>query len=339
MITNALKTTYQVPNRSQEQTQRFTDLITKAAQWAQDHQWVDDCFPDDRLGDIIIISWLLEKPLWWEERFTRAQKAAAHYYKDWDSYRKTIAVFVSTPRVKAAWSKLHPDLDPEEYFSTPGCRPHPDEIKQNPIPKDRPSRNFPPGHRFFSDCQRETYARWIEWALWAGKPKPHVWFATFTFKDYVHERRAYGILLKWLRNLRRAYEDRPATCKVAGLKRGGQLRWIVASEWQVRNVIHYHLLISGVGLSELSRKRQEVRWETGNLNSGFCRIYDADPKAAPYLAKYIQKGNELQKGGYWRGLSSPNSVRCCQPNSDVDPQSKRPLDPSVESDLGSQAAA
>ena len=206
-------------------------------------------------------------------------------------------------------------------------------------PKLVPNNSLPAGHRFFPDCQRETYARWIEWAHWTGHPKPDVWFVTLTFKTYVYERQALTILKKWFGHLRQAYQDRPAAHKTAGLPRGGQLRLTIASEWQIREVIHYHLLISGVGLSELSRKRWEVRWMNGDRNAGFCRVYDADKKAAPYLAKYIQKGNELTRGGYWRGLTTPNSVRCCQPNSDADPQSNRPLDPSVESRRGIQAAA
>lgn len=197
---------------------------------------------------------------------------------------------------------------------------------------------LPPGHRFFPDCKRETYARWIEWGIWSGHPKPHVWFVTLTFKTYVYDSRSYGILLKWLRHLRQGYEDRPAASKTAGLTRGGQLRWIIATEWQVRNVIHYHLLISGVGLSELSRKRWEVRWMTGDRNAGFCRVYDADRNAAPYLAKYIQKGDELQRGGYWRALTTPNSVRCCQPRLDVELSVPSQEAPSVESRPDIQAA-
>jgi hypothetical protein len=188
----------------------------------------------------------------------------------------------------------------------------------NSISKNFPKVNLPAGHRFFRDCKRETFARWIEWGMWSGHPKPGVWFVTLTFKTFIEQWRSYKLLIKWLGHLRQGYED----------KGGHQLRWILATEWQVRNVVHYHLLISGIGLSELSRKRWEVRWESGDRSSGFCRIYDADRKAAPYLAKYINKGGELTWGGYWRGLSTPASVKCCQPT----------VQNSVESLAGSQAA-
>jgi len=175
------------------------------------------------------------------------------------------------------------------------------------LSKFPPKVKLPFGHRFFPDCQRETYARFIEWAMWSGHPKPGVWFVTLTFKTFLEAWRTHKLLLRWLGHLRTGYED----------KGGSQLRWICATEWQIRNVVHYHLLIAGQGLSELSRKRWEVRWETSDRFTGFCRIYDADRKGAPYLAKYIHKGNEIIRGGYWRGLITPGSVTCCRPNLSV----------------------
>lgn len=213
------------------------------------------------------------------------------------------------------------------------CHPLP------PVERSRPPLNSPPpGHRFFQDCKRETYARWIQWAMWSGHPKPDVWFATYTFKTYVHERRAYMILKRYMAHLDEGYHSKPTLPNTIGLRRTGRLRWIAAIEWQVRNVIHYHLLISGAGLSELSRKRWEVRWMTGDVNTGYCRIYPADINAGPYLAKYINKGGDLLRGGYWRGLKTPKTVTCCQPTLGSNPGFNWPLGSSVESSLELQAA-
>lgn len=167
---------------------------------------------------------------------------------------------------------------------------------------------LPSGHRFFRDCQRETYARWIEWAMWAGHPKPGVWFVTLTFKTFISEWRAWVLLKRWIGHLRESYTD---------IKGSDRLRWICAIEWQVREVVHFHLLITGDGLNDLSRKKWESRWEATDRITGFCRVYDADRKAAPYLAKYINKGSELSRGGYWRGLITPGSITCCMPNPSV----------------------
>ncbi len=166
---------------------------------------------------------------------------------------------------------------------------------------------FPSGHRFFPDCPRETWARFIEWGLWAGHPKPDVLFASMTFLTFIERWRSFVLLKRWLGHLRQGYED----------KGGYRLRWICATEWQIREVVHFHLLIAGVGLNDVSRKRWESRWESSDRSTGFCRIYDADRGAAPYLAKYMHKGGELTKGGYWRGLITPESVTCCRPGASV----------------------
>ena len=178
----------------------------------------------------------------------------------------------------------------------------------NNIAKNLPFVNtkvLPSGHRFFLDCKRETFARWIEWGMWSGHPQATVWFATMTFKAFIPAWRSYLLIKKFLGHLNDGYRDKAD-------KGGFQLRWILATEWQVRNVIHYHLLISAQGLDFLSRKRWERRWECIDRNAGFCRIYDADRKAAPYLAKYLNKsGCELNWGGNWQGLNSPGSLDCC----------------------------
>lgn len=196
------------------------------------------------------------------------------------------------------------------------CHPLPPVERTQPL-LDR----LPPGHRFFQDCKRETYARWIQWAMWAGHPKPDVWFVTLTFKTLVDNLKALLLLKRWLGHLRQSCED----------KGGCQLRWICTTEWQIREVVHYHLLITGVGLSDLSRKRWEVRWEAIDGRSGFSRIYEADRKSAPYLAKHTVKGDEIIRGGFWRGLITPGSVTCCQPRS--------PVQHSDESLVISQAAS
>jgi len=89
---------------------------------------------------------------------------------------------------------------------------------------------------------------------------------------------------------------------------GGQLKSFCATEWQQRGVIHDHLLLIGNGLGTLSRKRLEHRWEADG--GGYARCYEADKKAAPYLAKYTSKtlGGEVDWGGNWQGLNIPASV-------------------------------
>lgn len=163
-----------------------------------------------------------------------------------------------------------------------------------------PSVSLPDGHRFFADCERENNARFIQWAI--TRNDVDSWFVTQTFKQYQDPARAFLLFRRWAGHLSQALKDKGC----------GRLRWILAAEWQVREVIHLHSLVQGKELGSHSRKRWEVRWESLTMNTGFCRIYDADRKAAPYLAKYTSKtlGGEINVGGYWRGLNTPASVAC-----------------------------
>jgi len=166
----------------------------------------------------------------------------------------------------------------------------------------------PKGHEFFPDCEREVMAQWIKWAI-NLTDKPFL-FATLTFKYpvslYIAERKRN----EWLGRMSEAL--RQIT------KGSGYLRWISATEWQDRDVIHFHLIISGIGLELLSRKRWESRWRIINGNAKWnerftgCAIYPGRKKAAPYLAKHhIAKRGEIQRGGIWRGLRTPDALRIC----------------------------
>lgn len=157
------------------------------------------------------------------------------------------------------------------------------------------ARVLPPGHRFFSDCERETCARLIEWSL--GNCDD-AWFVTQTFKSYVNPLTAVRMNEQWIARLNVAIG-------------GHRLRWVRATEWQRRQVIHFHQLVLVCDSELPSRKRWEHRWKS--VGGGLSRIYDADRKAAPYLAKYLNKrlGGELQMGGAWLGYHTPASVSCC----------------------------
>ncbi|MBA7588444.1 hypothetical protein ES708_30502 [subsurface metagenome] len=155
---------------------------------------------------------------------------------------------------------------------------------------------LPLGHRFFPDPLREVNARHIQWTM--SRKGVSSYFVTLTFKDYTSPRRAEKMVRRWLARTQQSLNDTG----------GGWLKSFLATEWQKREVIHFHLLLVGNGLDSLSRKRIENRWEA--MGGGFARCYDAMHKAAPYLAKYTSKtlGGDMQRGGTWRGLQSPISV-------------------------------
>lgn len=175
------------------------------------------------------------------------------------------------------------------------------------ISKNLPKVNLPEGHRFFPDCERENWARFIQWSM--SRRKMSAWFVTHTFKEELRLNAADKVYRIWAGRLTQSLIDQG----------GSQLRWLRSTEWQIREVIHFHSIVQGNGLDRLSRKSWEDRWESLNWSSGFCRIYEADMYAAPYLAKYTSKrlGGELHWGGYWQGLSVPASVSCVHSNVSV----------------------
>jgi hypothetical protein len=160
---------------------------------------------------------------------------------------------------------------------------------------------FPQGHRFYYDCLREQEARLLEWLV--HRFSGDCWFFTQTFKSYVAAGYAQLLKTRFLSRLKQAYSE---------LSRADLLRSISSTEWQQRDVIHFHLLIFGTGLGVLSRKRWEHRWQM--ISGGFAANYQAELKAARYLVKHQIKDrldSNLDFGGSWRGITPPRSVGMC----------------------------
>jgi hypothetical protein len=161
------------------------------------------------------------------------------------------------------------------------------------------------GHRFYHDCLRESWARWVEWAI-KVIPNEDIWFVTMTFKREVNAKRAITLSKKWLGRLWQAYDFED---------KGLRIRWIRTMALQVRGVYHFHLLICAKDLDLLSRKRWEHRWQCMDWNSGTCRVYRADYHIPPYLVRELTKEGDLSWGGLWRGLNTPGAIRCCEVSS------------------------
>lgn len=191
-------------------------------------------------------------------------------------------------RLGRGFSLDHRDIgtDVSGYLALPQVNP---EKQRDPLPA---------GHRYFHDVHKETWARFIRWAI--SLDKEGSWFTTLTFKKYVSEKKAYFMLYSWLSKISDAYKSSTGA-------RG--LHWVIAQEWQERQVIHFHLILMGAGLNLLSRMRWENRWE--GMGGGYARIYPAEVKAAPYLAKYMSKANggSMRLGGTWRGKTPQLSLR------------------------------
>lgn len=108
--------TSEIQNHSPQDIERFITQITKAVDWAHKHKGAPDYFPDDEEADRIVTSFLLSDIETWEKKFTEAQRRAAHFYHDWQTYRSTIAAGISTQHVKITSFESIPELDKERYL-------------------------------------------------------------------------------------------------------------------------------------------------------------------------------------------------------------------------------
>lgn len=133
-----------------------------------------------------------------------------------------------------------------------------------------------------------TGAAWVdllsryEWA----------WFATFTFKEAIHPEAADKKFRYWVAQLGESYLGGNWRRKAARAP-----QWVRGLEWQKREVLHYHALITNLPRDYISfpwRMFFCAVWR--NLdNGGLARIDQCDGQGAvySYLSKYVAKGGEI----------------------------------------------
>lgn len=214
------------------------------------------------------------------------------------------------PPLKIPWADLSPLV--QEALKL-GCEIR-DLVQVNRKVTDHKRARLPKGHRYYQDEVNESETRVLSWLI--SKHLKNSWFVSLTFEKYIEpeasltlkwQRRYDGVkpsanrvLAMWLSRLNQAYKEIPGAAL---------LKSVVATEWQQRGVVHFHLLIYGSKLGVLSRKRWEHRWRI--IGGGFATIYDAENEAASYLAKHQVKnrpGGNLELGGAWRGINPPRSL-------------------------------
>jgi len=115
------------------------------------------------------------------------------------------------------------------------------------------------------------------------------WFVTLTFRNCIHPEAAEKRFRVWLNQLNRQLYGKRWS------KKGQGIYWAKALEWQKRNVIHFHLLMSDVqNLNETLRRLSAMdKWKD---LAGFARIEVPKQQmcVARYCAKYIIKGGEIE---------------------------------------------
>lgn len=122
------------------------------------------------------------------------------------------------------------------------------------------------------------------WIQFIRKLEPLDWFCTFTFKDPVHPEQANRRYHRFLRILNEYRFGKRFREKGLGVLS------VNATEWQKREVLHFHSVIGG-GLQDVDRFAWMELW---NRDNGFARIFPYDPAGAPgYVSKYVVKGGEI----------------------------------------------
>lgn len=148
---------------------------------------------------------------------------------------------------------------------------------------------YPPAHACATLALRDAWTTFLGQWEWD-------WFCTLTFRDMVHPEAAekrFRLLVNLMN--RELYGSR-------WYKRHLGLKWVCATEYQRRGVIHFHALCSDV--SQLRRLSYMDKW---NELAGYARIEEVHNTDAVYryVSKYVIKGGEITLGGALRGLPLP----------------------------------
>jgi len=161
-----------LPNHSIEDFKNYVDLITTAVDWAHKNNDAPSSAILEGEGDIIIVSFLLSEFKGWSERFGKSQKMAARFYRDPDTYWRTIALGISTPEVEKSCLDLFPNLDRGKYFPHEEPYADPRGDRHEPITKskrksthkrgdlwrldDRWDHLWPSSRKVFQEIRRRT---------------------------------------------------------------------------------------------------------------------------------------------------------------------------------------
>ena len=155
------------------------------------------------------------------------------------------------------------------------------------------------GHYYFIDCDRENWARLINWGF-RNERAADLWFWTGTFRsERVSAEGAWRKLAEYMEGREEDLNE----------KNGGKarLRYAAVCEEQGRGTIHFHAIVYARGLGSETYSEWKKAWRQ---LAGRSHIGPHRPKAAPYLAKFVHRGAEVYFGGDWSGRSAPKRLQC-----------------------------
>ena len=124
-------TSQDIPGKSSPPQKDRTPYINQmliAGDWLRKHLGVDRPKIDGTTDLVVWASFLICETESWVIAFTKAQRSAAHFYRDPNTYWRTIAIGVSTPEVEKECLESLDDSDIEGFFPDRNSAPSPQEI-------------------------------------------------------------------------------------------------------------------------------------------------------------------------------------------------------------------
>ena len=131
------------------------------------------------------------------------------------------------------------------------------------------------------------------------------WFATFTFQNAIHPEAADKKFRFWVSEVAASYLG--ARWRQSKAKRARAPQWVRGLEWQKREVLHYHALVTNLPRNYIEfdcRVSFRLVWNSYR-NGGYARIDACDGRAAvySYLSKYVTKGGEIDVSPHLRAAA------------------------------------
>jgi hypothetical protein len=141
------------------------------------------------------------------------------------------------------------------------------------------------------------------WALFLSR-FTWQWFCTFTFREAPHPEAADKVFRVFTNELNRSIDG-----KRWASKPDAGVYWVRALEWQKREVLHYHALMSHV--CDLNAGARRLSWmDRWNELAGFAKIERPIGTAAVsnYVSKYVAKGGEIDLSANLRSYAEQISA-------------------------------
>ena len=138
MEQNAYQEIPGLPSPSSKDHSPYIESIVMAAEWLKKHRGADSPIGDQKADLTIYVSFLITETEKWTDKFRDSQRNAARFYRDKDTYFRTIAIGVSTPQTEKVCLEIFPNLDRGKYFPHDIPAPTPEKINPRGIPAPQP---------------------------------------------------------------------------------------------------------------------------------------------------------------------------------------------------------